>query len=197
MHSRNSSSSSSSSILFCNQSNWHFIHWSTWQYFMIADSCSSLFCGRGRECQMNAQGHPECVCVKKCRRHHKLICGKIIIINRLNGFDSSRPSHWLKDDSRWSTNHDPVTSSVCKCCIFSFSLIRQVRTAFCIPAIANFTDRLVYPISPSLSITPTSVYVEEVKQNEIPSLIYWHFFLFDFFYPPVIILSTLYDAVNR
>ncbi|XP_046440926.1 follistatin-related protein 5-like isoform X3 [Daphnia pulex] len=39
------------------------------------DSCSSLFCGRGRECQMNSQGHPECVCVRKCRRHHKLICG--------------------------------------------------------------------------------------------------------------------------
>merc|ERR1711911_216678 len=33
-------------------------------------------CGRGRECQLNAvTGHPECVCVKKCRKHHKLICG--------------------------------------------------------------------------------------------------------------------------
>lgn len=40
------------------------------------DSCQSLLCGRGRECQLNAAtGHPECVCVKKCRKHHKLICG--------------------------------------------------------------------------------------------------------------------------
>ncbi len=46
----------------------------------ITDSCSSLFCGRGRECQMNAQGHPECVCVKKCRRHHKLICGNFHVL---------------------------------------------------------------------------------------------------------------------
>ncbi len=42
---------------------------------MDADSCSSLFCGRGRECQTSEKGHPECVCVRKCRRHHKLICG--------------------------------------------------------------------------------------------------------------------------
>ena len=40
-----------------------------------SDSCGSLLCGRGRECQMNAAGHPECVCVRKCRKHHKLICG--------------------------------------------------------------------------------------------------------------------------
>ncbi|XP_065341205.1 follistatin-related protein 5-like isoform X2 [Cloeon dipterum] len=40
------------------------------------DGCSHKYCGKGRECQPDEDGRPQCVCMSSCPRHHEhIVCG--------------------------------------------------------------------------------------------------------------------------
>ncbi|XP_059480798.1 follistatin-related protein 5-like isoform X2 [Neocloeon triangulifer] len=42
----------------------------------VDDGCSRKYCGKGRECQLDDDGQPQCVCMSSCPRHHEhIVCG--------------------------------------------------------------------------------------------------------------------------
>ena len=42
---------------------------------MILDPCISVFCGKGRTCEISSQGQPACICIRHCKPHYKPVCG--------------------------------------------------------------------------------------------------------------------------
>uniref|UniRef100_UPI00358FB6CA follistatin-related protein 1-like n=2 Tax=Myxine glutinosa TaxID=7769 RepID=UPI00358FB6CA len=37
--------------------------------------CANVFCGAGRECAINENGHPICLCIEECRGKPRVVCG--------------------------------------------------------------------------------------------------------------------------
>uniref|UniRef100_T1JIN0 Kazal-like domain-containing protein n=1 Tax=Strigamia maritima TaxID=126957 RepID=T1JIN0_STRMM len=46
-----------------------------WDSKETEDPCEDVYCGHGRECQLDGNGQPQCVCQRYCKKHKKMVCG--------------------------------------------------------------------------------------------------------------------------